>query len=386
MSAINVEKSLLALLKGQREEGLRVISPSLTKRILWMLPGILVYVSVTVLVTLCVWTLLSPPPFLVPLILLCFAVALLGPFTRIVDTATRGIIRIFNKRTRRLAWEGICFLVPFAEDLLIFDCKRTTDTIVIDKVFTPDDQAEIKVTAEITTQPSDDPGEFVVYAEVEDPLEQLRGMFAEAVRGFAADAGSPPKKWDEAIRMHEKFARMIVAKLSGQEIPRNENGDHLKWGEMSEEQQKEKVKTQLAWSELDCGQGDFHVSGIGLVIRRLNITRIDPSDALAEALKLIATEDQQRKAQVIEAGTVSRRIITYLKDIGVPEEAIANPQKLIEYLKLLGLSLDKLGADFRAETKKGTEHIITLRASSEIADVRAALLAALGSLGKGGAS
>jgi len=320
-------------------------------------------VFIVVMALVCAAQALVPVPFSARVALvLAVAFALATLSVRIVTATSAAIVLRFNKRTKAVRGEGICFIVPLVESLLRVDCTRKTETIETDRVFTPVDKAEIVVTTEVTYQPQD----LVLFVEVKNLIEQLDGMIAEAVREFAADPNATPHTWEEAQGMAEKFGRMIVAKLSGQEIPRYKNGKPKPQRKLTPDEQENKQNTVASYNRLSRGQGDFSIPGLGIILRRLNVTKVEPSDELKKALEKISKENQEQVAQSKEAETVALRLTTFLRKFGVGDDVIADPQKLQEVLDKLGLSLKDLLADFRAETSKGTENIFTIRGVERI--------------------
>jgi regulator of protease activity HflC (stomatin/prohibitin superfamily) len=315
-------------------------------------------VYIVVMVLVCAAQALVPMPLSARVaFVLAAAFALAALSVRIVAATSAAIVLRFNKRTKAVRGEGICFIIPFVESLLRVNCKRKTETIETDRVFTPKDKAEISVTTEVTYQPQD----LVLFVEVENLIEQLGGMIAEAVREFAADPNATPQTWEDAQGMAEKFGRMIVAKLSGQAIPRYKNGKPKPERGMTDKEKEYKQITVESYNRLSRGEGDFSIPGLGIILRRLNVTKVEPSDELKKALEKISKENQEQVAQSKEAETVALRLITFLRKFGVSDEVLADPQKLQEVLGKLDLSLRDLLADFRAETSKGTENILTIR-------------------------
>lgn len=174
-------------------------------------------------------------------------------------------IRVFEwvgKRIQTIYPEGINILnwkYPFSKSNL-YSIERTTQTISVDNVFTPEDHAEIVVTFETTTKigyisssdlkrlsrpdekddiPDEEEAELLSsllpdeheleerniesvfdFMETKNPFDQLKGIIAEQIRSFASDPFEKPKNWNEAVGMSDKMARIIIAKILGYDIPR----------------------------------------------------------------------------------------------------------------------------------------------------------------------
>ena len=175
-------------------------------------------------------------------------------------------IRVFEwmgKRIQKIHPEGINILEftrPFSKSNT-YSIERTTETISVDKVFTPEDDAEIVVVFEVTTKigyisevelrrlsrpdeknniPDDQEKELLSsllpsskedleeknvesvfdFMETKNPSAQLQGIIAEQIRSFASDPYEKPKNWNDARGMSDKMARIIIAKILGYDIPR----------------------------------------------------------------------------------------------------------------------------------------------------------------------
>ncbi len=279
----------------------------------------------------------------------------LEKFLRVIEPTKKGVRIFLKKRTDVELDEGLHICIPNFYDWIEVNCKRITETISIPKVFTAKDKAEIIVTFELTWQPSD----IRLFVEVDDPIKQLNGMIAESVRSFASDANSPPSTWSEAVEMNEKFARMVVARIMGFIIPRYETGNtkgkHKSEADMTNNERQNKIDTLEQLEKLRTGSGDQVVSGLGLTIRRFNITEVEPNKALAESLKQISKEEQEKEAEKIEASATAELVIEFLHQLGYTKADVRNSEKRSLILKEIKMTIPDILRNCRVERGKSTE-------------------------------
>lgn len=294
-----------------------------------------------------------------------------------IEPTFKGILIKFGKRTDKILNEGYHFIIPIVHNIVVIDCKRTTKNFRINEIFTPNDQAEIVVDIETTWFPHD----LSLFFETKNPIEQLEGMIAEAIRGFVSDKFTKPRQWDEAAGMGEKFSRMIVAKLMGFEIPRYEKdsishkkGEHKLESDMTPEELKNKKNTIGMVNLLKTGKGELQIPGIGVTITRFNIKAVEPSKTLRESLEKISMEKQQQIAEVIEARTTAKLIQEFLLSLGYSENEISNPRKINEIFLDMGISIKDILRMFRIEREKSDEQIYQVLADDNILNIIKAML------------
>jgi len=279
----------------------------------------------------------------------------LEKFLRVIEPTKKGVRVFLKKRTGVELDEGLHIFIPFIYDWIEVDCKRITETVTIPEVFTADDNAEIIVTFEATWQPLD----IRLFVEVDDPIKQLNGMIAEAVRGFASDPDTSPCTWDQAVETNEKIARMGVARLMGFTSPRYEEGKtkgkHKSEADMSPEERQNKLDTLEQLEKLRTGNGDQVVSGIGLTIRRFNIIKVHPNEALAESLKKISKEEQDKKAEIIEASATAELVLAFLHQLGYSKADTKNAEKRTAILEEIKMTIPDILRNCRVERGKATE-------------------------------
>jgi regulator of protease activity HflC (stomatin/prohibitin superfamily) len=195
--------------------------------------------------------------------------------------------------------------------------------------------------------------------ETEDVYKQLDGMIAEAVRGFAADTHTAPHEWQEAVSMNEKFARMVVARLMGFTIPRYDDatrkGQHKSEEDMSQEEYNKKQKTLARAKALQVGEGELNVPGLGLMVQRFNITKVEPSETLSKALERISQEEQEQKAETVEAETIAKLVIAFLVALGYEPEDMKHPRIRKQALEDEGLTTAEVLRMMRVEREKAQE-------------------------------
>lgn len=280
-------------------------------------------------------------------------------FTEIPITK-KGVLVLLGERTKIVLNEGYYWIPPFITDVMMVNCKRNTRKIIVDEVITPNDQADFKVTVEVTTQPSD----LFLYVETDDPDDQLNGVIAETIREFVNDKNTEPCTWEQAEGMNGKFAAIVVAKLMGFEIPRYEEGDsrgekghHKKEDHMFPQEHENKKRTLEKLRELRVGEGNLNIPGLGLMIHRFNIPKVEPPKDIKEGMTKRAKEAQEQEAELTETETIAKLVIKFMVTLGYPEKDMQKPEIRRQALEDEKLTTEKLLEMIRVERGKSKENI-----------------------------
>ncbi len=225
----------------------------------------------------------------------------------------KAVVTILGKRTGAVKNEGWRFfpLFPWWYGYINIDITKKNQDLIPREVRTSDDMAEIEVAVSLTWQPDatinqqteqsylieylNSGGENGVKNIFEDVVE-------EAVRELAANPHERPFTWEEAVKMKEVFLARIVASILGREI-----------SDIPEGELKEIAR------DLRRGNGKLKLETLGIILSRLNVTSIRPKGKLAEAAEMMAKEERDRKAEVVELNHVAERI-NALKTLGFSNE------------------------------------------------------------------
>lgn len=206
----------------------------------------------------------------------------------------KGILLVLGKRTSIVLDEGWRWLIPNIMDIMLVDMHEKTHDVRIGKIFTPDDQAEITLNITLTYLP--DEKNLLQYVAVENHLDLLIGKISEAIRSFVNDKLEGPRQWKNAVEMTDRFTREILSRI---------NAAHTAPDTAQE------------------GKFSFPVQSIGIVITGLNITNIQPNEALRKALANIAEKAAEKDAETIRGTTAAAWIYAFLEKLGAAPGDIA---------------------------------------------------------------
>lgn len=284
------------------------------------------------------------------LLLIFMAIGLMGiAHIRQIPKINIAVPIVFGKRLRRIYSEGLGFVLnPFTK-MDVYSIEKETRKIPIENLFTPEDHAEIVVVCEITTKigciPGEENGEKSIanvfdYIETVNPMSQLEAVIAEQVRVFIQDKNEKPRNWNEAIAMSDKIARIITAKILGQAIPTYDKklieslkeegrmseeeaskivlGSHVSEEHMTSEEKERKRTTKEIYNNLKVGNGSLAVPGLGIMITRLNITEVKPSEKLQKALEKISAEEKEQISEQIEMETLLKLVKNFAIGLFLP--------------------------------------------------------------------
>ncbi len=311
-----------------------------TKEVLSGLKGSTIFIIVEslfliVLVVLAILAIILPGILLkASMVLIVFGLIQISTDT--IPLVHKGIVVILGRRLRRPIlkeglWPGI---IPKLIKIEKIDVSVKVETVKIQNVFAPEDRAELTVNVEMPYKVID-PYRF--YEIKDDALKRLRAILEETVRWFASDRGCYPRNFEEAVEAGPKFTKAIVGAIYGDPIPKDEEGNHKKKGQMSEEERKRNFRSEEMADKLKNGEGELEVPGTGLAILGLNVVSVEPSGSLARNLENIANERQQLESEPIQGEAMMRVIDRMLSKFGYSEDAIDTPEKKLKALKEMGL-------------------------------------------------
>lgn len=211
-----------------------------------------------------------------------------------IPPVNKGILLVLGKRTSTVLDEGWRWMIPNIMDIMIVDVHEKTHDIRIGKIFTPDDQAEITLNITLTYRP--DEKNLLQYVAVENHLDLLIGKISEAIRSFLNNKLGGPRQWKEAVEMTDRFTEEILSRISTSATARNAAQE---------------------------GKPFFRVQSIGIIITGLNITNIQPNEALRKALTNIAENAAEKDAEAIRGTTAATWIYAFLEKLGATPSDVA---------------------------------------------------------------
>tara|TARA_Y100000310_G_scaffold331703_1_gene405766 strand:+ start:77 stop:1258 length:1182 start_codon:yes stop_codon:yes gene_type:complete len=132
----------------------------------------------------------------------------------------------------------------------------------------------------------------------------LYDMLGEALRQEGAH-----RTWEEMTFSQERLTAILIELVTSEKPSRC--GDLLK---AKTETEKEKILNKIRkWliKALENGVADIH--DLGIKVRRLNVTRVEPDGALAETAERAAVEEQERRAEKVETEAVTNMAMAYVE-------------------------------------------------------------------------
>lgn len=249
-----------------------------------------------------------------------------------------GIRTIWGRRQSGAETEGWHFypLYPWWHGVILVNMTEKNQDLVPQDVRTSGDMADIEIQVSLTWAP--DPDRLIKYrnsggeAGVSDILEDI---VTDAVRGFAADPTRMPNTWEEAVKMQREFLFEIVEAIL--------------------------ERTGVAFSnietvatELKRGNGKLHLEYLGIILIRVNVTRVQPKGKLAEAAEREAVEKRERLAEIVELTHFRERIAELIK--APPDGPGLSPEQAIEVFQTergkVSKTIEEKKFSVPAETRK----------------------------------
>lgn len=264
---------------------------------------------------------------------------------------------------------GYHLVIPFVDEIALLDDSTLQLEIKTDGIFMPKDNVELKFPFSSLVKP-DRKNIFNLYSlliqesresksksgllSIKDSAEipkQLQKMFTEACVSLAGDKGTEPYSFESARYMGYKFIRWVILKIKerGDEIPKDENGNHKSWDDMTPEEREFKIEVEELEKRLYNGNDELPIPGLGIKIVKLNLGEIEPTKEVKEAIEEQIIEIAQQKKELIEAETISKLILTKLRTLGYTEEEIRAIVSSGE------TTPEKLWQNFRIEREKASE-------------------------------
>ena len=241
----------------------------------------------------------------------------------------KGALTFLGERTGKYLNEGWGFfpLYPWVFGVILVDMTKKNFDVQPADVRTATDMAEILVEVSLTITPDKNKlteylnagGEVGVKAILED-------ITTEAIREFAADPNREPNTWKEAVKMQREFLAEVVAIILG-----NPPG-------------ADPATAAGIVSELRKGNGTLALETLGVILNRVNVTKIQPEAKLAAAAQKEAIEERERAAEEVELRHVRARLA----------ELMAPPPVGPEYSKEQALEI--IQTERGKVTKGVTEH------------------------------
>lgn len=241
-------------------------------------------------------------PILIPALLVGFEGMLLIASLKKIPTKHIGIEEFLGTRQfvskGKTSWipEGWHIFVPFLSDYSDVSIENNEFEPVMQSVMTPDMAAvEIQVGATIAADP-----QYAINFENAGGMPEiektLRDLMDDAVRTLAIGP-QPPSSWEDAVRMKSEFLIEILNTIFTKYPP--EDGADIK-------EVAEKLKTAKAV---------VHIPSLGILVKRLNVTKIRPTSKLAEAAETLAIERRQKMAEHVEQENVRDLIIGNIEEV-----------------------------------------------------------------------
>lgn len=121
----------------------------------------------------------------------------------------------------------------------------------------------------------------------------LNGMISEAIRELAASGkDKTPHTWEEATEATQEFVRAVLRKIGG-------------------------IEAEEKAAQAHGGDANIPVNGLGIVVKRFNITAVLPDKNITKATEQLKYEESQAKAEETEMKNVIDRIIEVKEKTGL---------------------------------------------------------------------
>lgn len=215
---------------------------------------------------------------------------------------TKAVVTNFGERTGEIKNEGWRFflLYPLVYGYISVDITKKNQDLMPGDFMVSDDMAELEISVSITWQPdvayNTTTGqnfllEYLNSGEESGVKNILNDIVTEAIRELMANPREQPFTWEDAVKTQENFVARVATNIMGRNL-----------ADITLDELREIAR------DLRRGNGSVKIEKLGIILNRLNITKIKPKGELATAAQLEAKEIRERKAEIIELNHVSARI------------------------------------------------------------------------------
>lgn len=236
---------------------------------------------------------------------------------RKIELVHAGIETLAGKRqknsdgTTRHTREG-WHLFPF-QPFLFGAIQIKVESINFDPTFdgirTPD-MAELKFHTGVTVDPW--PDYLINYenrGEEAGVKKILEDVIGGSIRSMAISPTEDPKNWKDAIRMQKAFLGRVVEKMMSRYDTPFDPDDQNALDELVE--------------QLEDGGGNFPIKDLGVIVRRINVKKVEPQGKLHEDAEKFAREEAQKDAEVRERNFMVESVVMIEKETGLnPQESM----------------------------------------------------------------